>query len=86
LLASLSVEARAASWTKVLQEPPSERSTVHLAERDGAICGFGSCGAQRTESLRDLGYDGEVSAIYVLREFQKQGIGTRLFTRLVAHE
>jgi ribosomal protein S18 acetylase RimI-like enzyme len=82
LLASLSAEARAASWTKILQEPPSERSTVYLAEHAGAICGFGSCGAQRTESLKDLGYDGEVSAIYVLRELQKQGVGTRLFSQM----
>jgi len=83
MLSSLSAEARAAAWAKILQEPPSERSTVvYLAERDGAICGFGSCCAQRTENLKDLGYDGEVSAIYVLRESQKQGIGTRLFSKM----
>ena len=83
MLASLSAEARAASWSKILQEPPSERSTVvYLAEQDGAIFGFGSCGAQRTESLKDLGYDGEISAIYVLREFQEQGIGTGLFSQM----
>jgi ribosomal protein S18 acetylase RimI-like enzyme len=46
---------------------------------ENSIIGFGSCGAQRTESLRVKGYDGEVSAIYVLREFQKRKIGTRLF-------
>lgn len=83
MLASLSVEARAASWAKILQEPPSEASmVVYLAERDGAICGFGSCGAQRTENLTHKGYDGEISAIYVLREFQNQGIGTRLFRQM----
>ncbi|HEY6621788.1 MAG TPA: GNAT family N-acetyltransferase [Steroidobacteraceae bacterium] len=83
ILASLSTEARAASWARILQEPPSVRSTaVYLAEHDGAICGFGSCGAQRAENLEDLGYDGEISAIYVLREFQKQGIGTRLFRHM----
>ena len=79
MLSALSVESRAAAWAKIMREPATERSTVvHLAEHQGAIIGFGSCGAQRTESLKAKGYDGEVSAIYVLREFQKRGIGTRL--------
>jgi ribosomal protein S18 acetylase RimI-like enzyme len=83
ILSSLSVESRAAAWAKIMQdprtEPATERSTmVHLAEHEGAIIGFGSCGAQRTESLKAKGYDGEISAIYVLREFQKRKIGTRL--------
>jgi ribosomal protein S18 acetylase RimI-like enzyme len=79
MLSSLSVESRAAAWAKIMQEPVTEGSTVvYLAEHQGAIVGFGSCGAQRTESLKGKGYDGEVSAIYVLREFQKRKIGTRL--------
>jgi ribosomal protein S18 acetylase RimI-like enzyme len=80
MLASLSVEARAAAWAKIMREPATERSTVvYAAEHEGTIVGFGSCGAQRTESLAKRGYDGEVSAIYVLREFQKRRIGIRLF-------
>jgi GNAT superfamily N-acetyltransferase len=79
MLSSLSVEARAAAWAKIMQEPATEHSTVvYLAEHEGTIIAFGSCGPQRTESLKDKGYDGEVSAIYVLREFQKRKIGTRL--------
>jgi ribosomal protein S18 acetylase RimI-like enzyme len=80
MLASLTIESRAAAWVEIMRQPPTPGSTVvYLAEQAGAISGFGSCGAQRTENLRDLGYDGEVSAIYVLREFQKRGIATRLF-------
>ena len=57
MLSALSVESRAAAWAKIMQdpgtEPATERSTVvHLAEHQGAIIGFGSCGAQRTESLK----------------------------------
>jgi GNAT superfamily N-acetyltransferase len=79
MLSSLSVDARAAGWAKIMQEPATERSTVvYLAEHEGTIIGFGSCGAQRTEDLQAKGYNGEVSAIYVLREFQIQRIGTRL--------
>ena len=80
MLTSLSVEARAAAWAKIMQEPATEHSTViYLADHEGSIIGFGSCAAQRTETLKDKGYDGEFSAIYVLREFQKRRIGTRLF-------
>jgi GNAT superfamily N-acetyltransferase len=80
MLSSLSVEARASGWAQIMRDPTKVGSTVvYLAEREGTIIGFGSCGAQRTESLKDKGYDGEVSAIYVLREFQKRGIGARLF-------
>jgi ribosomal protein S18 acetylase RimI-like enzyme len=79
MLSSLSVDARAAAWAKIMQEPATAGSTVvYLAEYRGTIVGFGSCGAQRTDSLRVKGYDGEVSAIYVLREFQKRKIGTHL--------
>jgi ribosomal protein S18 acetylase RimI-like enzyme len=80
MLSSLVVEKRTAAWVKIMQEPATKASTViYLAEHDGAIVGFGSCGAQRTESLKVKSYDGEVSAIYILREFQKRRIGTRLF-------
>ena len=80
ILSSLSVESRAAAWSKILLEPATTHSTVvFLAEYQETIIGFGSCGAQRTESLKDNGYDGEVSGIYVLREFQKRKIGTHLF-------
>jgi ribosomal protein S18 acetylase RimI-like enzyme len=80
MLSALSVEARTAAWAKIMGEPATERSTViYLAEHDAAIIGFGSCGAQRTESLKDKGYDGEVSGIYVLKKFQKRGVGGRMF-------
>lgn len=79
ILTSLSVDSRTAAWAKIMQEPVTERSTViYIVEHQGTIIGFGSCGAQRTESLKDKGYDGEISGIYVLREFQKSKIGTHL--------
>jgi ribosomal protein S18 acetylase RimI-like enzyme len=77
MLASLSVEARSTAWAKIMQEPASS-TVVHLAEHEDTIIGFGACGAQRTQSLKVKGYDGEIGAIYVLREFQKRKIGTRL--------
>jgi GNAT superfamily N-acetyltransferase len=86
MLSSLSIEARAAAWVQIMREPATAGATViYLAEHEGTIIGFGSCGAQRTEGLKDKGYDGEVSAIYVLREFQKRGIGTHLFRAISSH-
>ena len=80
ILSSLSVESRAAAWSKILLEPATTHSTVvFLAEHQETIIGFGSCGAQRTESLKEKGYDGEISGVYVLRELQKRKIGTKLF-------
>ena len=80
ILAALSVQSQAAAWSKIPLEPATANSSVvYLAEHQETIIGFGSCGAQRTESLKDNGYDGEVSGIYVLREFQKRKIGTHLF-------
>ena len=80
MLSALSVESRAAAWSKILLEPATTHSTVvFLAEHQETIVGFGSCGAQRTESLKEKGYDGEISGVYVLREFQKRKIGTQLF-------
>jgi ribosomal protein S18 acetylase RimI-like enzyme len=77
LLAKLSIESRAAMWTRILNDP-SDLTAVRVAERDGEIIGFGACGSQRTATLKEKGYDGEVSAIYVLRPFQKQGVGAAL--------
>jgi ribosomal protein S18 acetylase RimI-like enzyme len=70
-------------WDQILRQPTTSSSTVvYLAERDGSIIGFGSCGAQRTENLKVKGYDGEFSAIYVLSAFQGQGIGARLLAKM----
>jgi ribosomal protein S18 acetylase RimI-like enzyme len=86
LLASLSVDARAAMWTKVLDEPLTPASTVvYVAELENRIAGFGSCGAQRTEALKQRFYDGEIIAIYVLKAFQRHAIGRKLLSALASH-
>ena len=72
-------------WDRVMNQPTTVGSTVvHLAEHDGKIIGFGSCGSQRTEPLREKGYDGEISAIYVLQKFQGHGLGARLLFAMAA--
>jgi ribosomal protein S18 acetylase RimI-like enzyme len=79
MLASLSVDKRLAMWNQVISATPTSGSTnVYLAEIDGKIVGFGSCVSQRTQTLKDSGYDGEISAIYVLKAFQRRALGRRL--------
>jgi GNAT superfamily N-acetyltransferase len=83
MLSALSIDARAAAWATIMREPATEHSAVvYLAEQASSIIGFGACGAQRTENLRDQGYDGEFGAIYVLRAFQGQGIGACLLGKM----
>ena len=77
MLSSLSIETRAAIWARILGEP-SGATMVFVAESAGDIVGFGSCGPQRSEALRTKGYDGEISAIYVLKAFQRRALGARL--------
>jgi ribosomal protein S18 acetylase RimI-like enzyme len=83
MLSALSIDARAKAWAKIMRDPATEHSAVvYLAEQESSIIGFGACGAQRTENLRDKGYDGEFGAIYVLRAFQRQGIGAYLLGKM----
>lgn len=85
MLAKLSVESRAIVWDRILREPSSSASTrVRLAEINGELAGFGSCGPQRTEYLSLRGFGGEISAIYVLRSFQGKGVGVRLLRTMAS--
>jgi hypothetical protein len=64
-------------WEQILRAPATSGSTaVYLADIESKIIGFGSCGSQRTEALKEKGYEGEISAIYVLNAFQRHAIGT----------
>jgi len=51
-------------------------STFCVAAVDGALCGFASAGPIRKPISF---YDGELYAIYVLPEMQRQGVGRGLF-------
>ena len=49
---------------------------------EGQIVGFADGGSERS---RDSSYDGELYAIYVLKEHQRKGIGKSLFHHVVSH-
>jgi ribosomal protein S18 acetylase RimI-like enzyme len=85
MLASLSVDGRAAMWAQIMGQPATSGSTVvYVAELESRIVGFGACGAQRSETLKERAYDGEVGAIYILKAFQRHAVGTRLLFALAS--
>lgn len=84
ILDELSAEARSAMWSTVLNGPAKAGETaVFVAENGSGIVGFGACGGQRDRKLKEEGFDGEIGAIYVLRAYQRAGIGNALM-RLMA--
>ncbi len=74
LLANLSVERRQANWTNVLSNPDS-RTVLYVAEVDTQVVGFAAGGPERTEHPV---YKGELYAIYLLQDYQGQGMGRAL--------
>ncbi len=84
-LASLSVSDRTEMWRRVIGDPAAHHATtLHIADCGGEIVGFGACGSQRSQGLGELDYDGEISAIYVLRAWQRRGVGTSLLGIMAA--
>ncbi len=71
VLARLDPAQRAGMWRDGL----ARGLAVQIAEQDGAIVGFSSCGKQRDTSLP---YSAEIHAVYVLRRAQRLGIGRAL--------
>jgi ribosomal protein S18 acetylase RimI-like enzyme len=85
MLAGFSVEKRTAAWFEVLADPARFNDTaVYLAEDEGEVIGFGSCGQQRDGVLKELGFDGEISAIYILRSHQGHGLRRALMCAMAA--
>lgn len=59
---------------------------VFLAlDSDGLPAGFGCCSRQTSMKLLPLGYDGEISSLYLLRRIQGQGMGRRLVGAMARH-
>lgn len=79
LLTRLSIAEEAIRWQRMLDRPRRWGGTLaFVADHDGSIVGYGSCGEQRTKLLGDRGFTGEVGELYVLRSAQRQGAGSGL--------
>lgn len=76
VLANLSYEKRENSWVKMLSNAAENNHFIYVAEDEaGQIVGFADGGAERD---KDPIYKGELYAIYILKAYQRQGIGRRL--------
>jgi ribosomal protein S18 acetylase RimI-like enzyme len=76
-LASLSYQESERIWQSDFSASPNPLS-VYVAEcHDRTVVGFAGAGPEREG---DPTYKGEIYAIYLLQPYQRQGIGTALFT------
>ncbi|MCU9612379.1 GNAT family N-acetyltransferase [Caldibacillus lycopersici] len=76
-LSTLSYKKSEERWAKIIPH-----SIVMVAEHNnGEIVGFISGGKERTGNYPD--YSGELYAIYILQEYQKNSIGKKLVEALV---
>jgi GNAT superfamily N-acetyltransferase len=74
---------RTARWRRILSgDPPNpHRAEVAVLDLGGALVGFASWGEQRDDALRERGFSGEISAIYLLARVQRRGYGTAMMAR-----
>lgn len=85
MLARLSIADEAIRWQRMLDRPRERAGYVaFVADQQGSIVGYGSCGEQRTELLRDHGFTAEIGELYVLRSAQRQGAGSGLMKAMAA--
>lgn len=76
-LENLSFQSREELWIDIIP-----KGSAFVAETDeGQIVGFSSCGKERSGNYK--GDQGELSSIYILKEFQGQGIGKALFNSVM---
>ena len=74
--AQLSYEKGESRWQEILKNVKNTGDFVCVAENDaGQIVGFAAGGCERTGKYV---YQGELFAIYILDEYQRQGIGRQL--------
>jgi len=81
-LANLSVDSRAGIWMRALNpnDPHVAPLVFVAADEANRIIGFASGGRARSHPDR---YDGELYAIYLLEDCQRQGLGRRLVREIV---
>ncbi|WP_211745845.1 GNAT family N-acetyltransferase [Paenibacillus sp. Marseille-Q4541] len=78
-LADLSVVQRTTQWERQL-EVSNAGTKVFVAENNTCqIVGFASGGPNRSDQMP---YDGEIYAIYLLEDYQRQGLGQQLISSM----
>jgi GNAT superfamily N-acetyltransferase len=73
-LDGMQIEASIALWDRVLTAGPNTTS-VFVADQAAEVVGF-ACGTRLKEPKH--GFDAELAAVYLRRDFQRAGLGRRL--------
>ena len=79
-LAAMKIEDSTALWEKILTAGPNSTSVFVAANADGVV-GFA---AGHMLALPKHGLDAELSAVYLVRDAQRTGIGARLVATVAA--
>ena len=79
MIAMMNVPDRTASWQRIIRSLSNTGSGgVFVVTEQDRLIGFASYGKQREPELLSQGYTGEVSAIYLMPDVLRQGIGAML--------
>lgn len=78
----LTIESRLSQWERTIRSGEKDQILVVAEQDHGNIVGI-ACGGKEREGK--LPYDGELYAIYLLKEVQQTGIGRQLATHVVNH-
>lgn len=78
-LEKLSAADRIEGWRRKLANMPEDEQLLVIADEFGQVYGFMSYGTEREQKISD---EGELYAIYLLKEIQGMGWGRELFARL----
>ena len=81
LLDAMEVEDKSAGWQRTWKVNPDARH-IWVAEADRRLVGFANCGAARGPHEDDLG---ELYAIYLLRDWTRQGVGRALHDEVIQY-
>lgn len=82
VLAGLSYRDREASWNDILAADQAGTANIVAETGDGRIIGFAGGGPERGDNQT---YRGELYAIYLLRRYQRKGVGHRLVAAVAQH-
>jgi len=76
VIVQMSVDDKAAAWRQLIQRQSGAETVLVAIAKDNTLAGFASCGPTGPETMP--GYDGEIHTLYVLPDWQEQGIGRAL--------
>ena len=77
-LDDLNIAERTEQWRKWMTEKAFPHWTLFVAEEEGRVRGFSSCGGARGEAAK---CEAEIYAIYLHPDYMGKGVGAKLFER-----